>query len=354
MKTILVTGGCGFIGSAVVRQLLATQPEVRVINVDVLTYAANPATQAELERDPRYRLERADIADAVAMERVFATHRPDGVLHLAAESHVDRSIDDATVFLKTNVTGTAVLLNAATAHWRALSEAARDRFRFVHVSTDEVYGSLGPTGHSTEESPYLPNSPYAASKASSDHLARAWHRTHGLPVVTSNGSNTYGPYQFPEKLIPLMIVRAVTGESLPVYGNGENVRDWLYVDDHARALVTLLERGQAGEKYNVGGGDERRNIDVVRSLCSILDELVPRAVGGHANRIAFVADRPGHDRRYSIATAKIRRAVGWQPRQPFEAGLRATVAWYLANRAWWEPVLRQGNGAGRLGLGASP
>ena len=353
MTTILVTGGCGFIGSAVVRQLLGARPEVRVVNVDALTYAANPATQRELERHARYRLERADIADTGALARLFTTHKPDGVLHLAAESHVDRSIDDATVFLKTNVTGTAVLLDCATAHWRTLTGSARERFRFVHVSTDEVYGSLGPAGHSTEESPYAPNSPYAASKASSDHLARAWHRTHGLPVVTSNGSNTFGPYQFPEKLIPLMIVRALTGASLPVYGKGENVRDWLYVDDHAAALVALLERGQPGEKYNVGGGNERRNIDVVRTLCAILDELVPDARGSHAERITFVADRPGHDLRYSIATSKIRRTVGWEPRQPFEAGLRATVAWYVANRHWWEPVLRQEYDGRRLGLGGA-
>jgi dTDP-glucose 4,6-dehydratase len=353
MTTILVTGGCGFIGSAVVRQLLATRGDTRVINVDALTYAANPATQRELERDPRYRLEHADIADAAAMTRVFEQHKPDGVINLAAESHVDRSIDDATTFLKTNVTGTAILLDCATAYWRNLSGAAREPFRFVHVSTDEVYGSLGPEGHSTEESAYAPNSPYAASKAASDHLARAWHRTHGLPVVVSNGSNTYGPYQFPEKLIPLMLVRAMTGDSLPVYGKGDNVRDWLHVEDHAGALLALLQRGRPGEKYNVGGGNERRNLDVVQVLCGVLDELAPDPHGPHARRIAFVADRPGHDLRYSIDTTKIRRELGWAPRQAFELGLRATVAWYLANRAWWEPLLRQKYDGRRLGLGVA-
>jgi dTDP-glucose 4,6-dehydratase len=353
MTTILVTGGCGFIGSAVVRQLLAGQTDAQIVNVDALTYAANPATQRELARNARYRLEEADIADPAALTRIFEQHRPAGVVHLAAESHVDRSIDDAAAFLKTNVTGTAILLDCATAYWRTLSGTGREQFRFVHVSTDEVYGSLGPDGHSTEESAYAPNSPYAASKAASDHLARAWHRTHGLPVVVSNGSNTYGPYQFPEKLIPLMLVRAMTGESLPVYGKGDNVRDWLHVDDHAGALLALLQRGRPGEKYNVGGGNERRNLEVVQTLCRILDELAPDAHGPHARRIAFVADRPGHDLRYSIDTTKIRRELAWEPRQAFEAGLQATVAWYLANRPWWEPVLRQKYDGRRLGLGAA-
>ena len=348
-QTILVTGGCGFIGSAVVRRLLANA-DIAVVNLDAMTYAANPRTDAELTRNPRYRLAKGTICDAAFVRAVVNDCRPAGVVHLAAESHVDRSIDNAAEFLRTNVEGTAVLLDAATAYWRGLGDAARAAFRFVHVSTDEVYGSLGPAGHSAEGAGYEPNSPYAASKAASDHLARAWHRTHGLPTIVTHGSNTYGPYQFPEKLIPLIIVRALRGESLPVYGKGENVRDWLYVQDHAAALTEVLRRGRPGEVYNVGGGNERRNIDVVRAVCAILDELAPDQSGPYARRIAFVKDRPGHDLRYAVATDKIHAEVGWRPAMAFEAGLPATVAWYLANRAWWEPALAQADATQRLGL----
>lgn len=349
MATILVTGGCGFIGSAVVRHLLR-EADTRVVNIDAMTYAANPRTHDELARSPRYRLAPGNICDANLVRRVFAADRPAGVIHLAAESHVDRSIDDAAAFLRTNVEGTAVLLDAATKFLHCLSDRERRGFRFVHVSTDEVYGSVA-TGRSVEDSVYAPNSPYAASKAASDHLARAWFRTHGLPVVISHGSNTFGPYQFPEKLIPLMLVRALRGESMPLYGKGENERDWLYVDDHAAALVTLLRQGRPGEHYNVGGGNERRNIDLVRTLCAILDEQMPGKAGPHAQRIAFVTDRPGHDLRYAVATDKVRKEVGWRPSMEFDAGLRATVAWYLANRAWWEPILAKTYAAERLGLG---
>ena len=352
-QTILVTGGCGFIGSAVVRALLA-DPAVTAVNLDALTYAANPLTAAALERLPRYRFERGDIGDGPLVRRLLAEHRPDAIVHLAAESHVDRSIDDAGAFLRTNITGTAVLLEAAAAYWQDPANAMRERFRFVHVSTDEVYGSLGPTGRSAEDAPYAPNSPYAATKAAADHLVRAWHRTYGLPTVTSNGSNTYGPYQFPEKLIPLTIVRALRGETLPVYGRGENVRDWLHVDDHAAALVQLLRRGRPGERYNIGGSNERRNIDIVNAVCAVLDELAPDAGGPHARRITFVADRPGHDLRYAVATGKIRGELGWQPRVAFERGLHDKVAWYLANRAWWEPVLRGRYAGERLGLSRAP
>ena len=349
MGSILVTGGCGFIGSAVVRALVASGAHT-VVNLDVLTYAANPHTKAALDTLPRYQFERGDVADSALVQRVLEKYRPAGVVHVAAESHVDRSIEDASSFIRTNVVGTGVLLGAATAYWRGLDHTSRGAFRFLHVSTDEVYGTLGAHGFFTEESPYAPNSPYAASKAAADHLVRAWNRTYGLPTIISNGSNTYGPYQFPEKLIPLSIVRALRGETLPIYGRGENVRDWLHVDDHAAGLVQLLQKGRVGESYNVGGGNEWRNIDVIRTLCGILDDLAPDSRGPYARNITFVADRPGHDLRYAIATDKIHASVGWRPGVAFESGLRGVVAWYLANRPWWEAVLSEQYRGQRLGL----
>jgi len=347
---LLVTGGAGFIGSAVVRHLIA-ETDWTVINLDKLTYAANLDSVADAARSQRYRFERVDICDAAALARVFAEHRPDAVMHLAAESHVDRSIDGPAAFIETNIVGTYTLLQAARAHWEGLAGEARARFRFHHVSTDEVFGALGPTGAFTETTAYDPSSPYSASKAASDHLARAWHHTFGLPVVLSNCTNNYGPYQFPEKLIPLMILKGLEGGTLPIYGKGENVRDWLYVEDHARALATVLERGRVGESYNIGGRAERTNLQVVRSICALLDELAPASPHcPHERLIGYVADRPGHDFRYAMDISKIERELGWRPTVTFEEGLRRTVAWYLDNRAWWERI-RSGLYRGeRLGL----
>ena len=334
MSTILVTGGAGFIGSALVRRLVG-QTEYRVVNVDKLTYAASLESVASVSSSERYTLERVDICDAAAIRGVFERHRPAGVIHLAAESHVDRSIEGPAVFVQTNVVGTYTLLAESLRYWRSLDGESHERFRFHHVSTDEVYGTLGATGLFTEEAPYRPNSPYAASKAGSDHLARAWHRTYGLPVVTTNCSNNYGPWQHPEKLIPFMIRSALAGRPLGVYGSGENVRDWLYVDDHAEALQLAFERGTPGETYNIGGNAERRNIDVVRAICALLDELVPDSrLGARARLITRVADRPGHDLRYGVDTTKIARELGWRPRESFESGLRKTVEWYVANQEW--------------------
>ncbi|MDB4885282.1 MAG: dTDP-glucose 4,6-dehydratase [Gemmatimonadetes bacterium] len=349
MSVVLVTGGAGFIGSALVRMLVA-DGGCTVVNVDALTYAGNLDSVAGVADSAHYRFEHADIRDAAAMRAVFERHRPDAVIHLAAESHVDRSIDGPRAFVETNVTGTFVLLEEALRHWRGLHGAARERFRFVHVSTDEVYGSLGATGLFTEASPYRPSSPYSATKAASDHLARAWHHTYGLPVVTTNCSNNYGPCQFPEKLIPLTIVNALAGRPLPVYGAGENVRDWLFVDDHARALRLACERGVPGETYNVGGLNERRNIDVVRAICGILDEIAPLAgVPDRTALITFVHDRPGHDLRYAIDASRIRRELGWTPHESFDSGLRRTVEWYLANGAWVERVQSGAYRGERLG-----
>ena len=349
--TLLVTGGAGFIGSALIRFLMA-ETDWHIVNVDKLTYAANLEALAGIDRDPRYRLERADICDAQAMRRIFAEHAPDAVIHLAAESHVDRAIDAPAAFIQTNVLGTYTLLEAALHHWRSMDEAGRARFRFHHVSTDEVYGSLGEDGLFTEETPYAPNSPYSASKAASDHLVRAWHHTYGLPVVTTNCSNNYGPHQFPEKLIPLMITNAVLWQPLPVYGRGANVRDWLYVEDHARALHCVLTRGRIGETYNIGGNNERRNIEVVEAICDAVDALAPSGVGrSRRSLITFVEDRPGHDLRYAIDASKIRRELGWAPRETFETGLRKTVEWYLANRNWWERVRAERYDGRRLGTG---
>ncbi len=349
--SILVTGGAGFIGSAVVRQLIAETGE-SVINVDALTYAGNLESLGPAREDDRHVFERVDIRDAAAVARVFARHRPRAVMHLAAESHVDRSIDGPVDFIQTNIVGTYTLLEAARAYIDTLDEAERRMFRFHHVSTDEVYGTLGADGRFTEETAYRPNSPYSASKASSDHLVRAWGETFGLPIVITNCSNNYGPYQFPEKLIPVLILKALNGEQLPIYGKGENVRDWLYVEDHAAALRLVLERGELGETYNIGGSAERRNIDVARAVCAILDELQPESPHRpHENLITFVADRPGHDLRYAIDSSKIEKELGWAPVETFETGLKRTVAWYLDNRAWWERILSGAYRVERLGLG---
>lgn len=344
---ILVTGGAGFIGSAVVRQ--AVRDGHQVVNLDALTYAANPENVAPVANSPAYAFVRADLRDRAALDRVFADHAPEAVMHLAAESHVDRSIDGPGDFIQTNITGTFNLLEAARAWW---TRAGRpDTFRFHHISTDEVYGTLGATGQFTEDTPYAPNSPYSASKAASDHLVRAWHETYGLPVLVTNCSNNYGPYHFPEKLIPVVILRALHGQPIPVYGQGLNVRDWLYVEDHADALLTVLMRGQVGRSYNIGGENERRNIDLVRTICALMDERRPRGAP-HDRLIAFVADRPGHDLRYAIDPTRIRTELGWRPSVTVEEGLARTVDWYLANEAWWRPLLaRQGVGE-RLGLRA--
>ncbi|MFC7396682.1 dTDP-glucose 4,6-dehydratase [Chelatococcus sp. GCM10030263] len=348
-KRILVTGGAGFIGSAVVRRIITETPH-RVLVVDALTYAGSLASLASVAGDARYEFVHADICEADAMAAELARFRPDIVMHLAAESHVDRSIDGPGAFLRTNVVGTVTLLQVVLAYWRGLDEAGRGAFRFHHISTDEVFGSLGEDGLFHEESAYKPNSPYSASKAASDHFVRAWHHTYGLPVVVSNCSNNYGPYHFPEKLIPLTILNALEGKPLPVYGAGENVRDWLYVEDHAEALLLIAERGRAGESYNVGGGAEQRNIEVVRQICALVDEMAPApGIGAREKLIRFVTDRPGHDLRYAIDAGKIRRELGWQPRESFESGLRKTVRWYLDNRDWWEPIRKRVYGGGRLG-----
>jgi len=344
---VIVTGGAGFIGSALVRHLVL-EKGCEVLNIDALTYAGNLASLSAVEDKPNYRFLHANICDREAMERATADFRPDRVMHLAAESHVDRSITGAADFIQTNVIGTFTLLETARGYWSELDDKAKDAFRFLHVSTDEVYGSLGDEGLFTEDTPYDPSSPYSASKASSDHLAKAWQRTYGLPVVVSNCSNNYGPYHFPEKLIPLTILNALAGERLPVYGKGENVRDWLYVEDHARALDLIAERGRVGETYNVGGRNERRNIDVVRQICSVLDELAP------ANRpreelIEFVTDRPGHDARYAIDATRLETELGWQAQENFDTGIRKTVRWYLDNEWWWQP-LRDRYAGQRLGL----
>ena len=348
MIKVLVTGGAGFIGSAVVR-LLAGELDVQVVTVDALTYAGNLASLVPVADRPNHRFVQADIRDGKRIADLFEAEQPDAVIHLAAESHVDRSIDGPAAFVNTNIVGTYTLLEATRAYWSRLSLARKETFRFHHVSTDEVYGSLGPKGLFSETTPYQPNSPYSASKAASDHLVRAWWHTYGLPVVTTNCSNNYGPYHFPEKLIPLIILNGLEGRPLPVYGTGENVRDWLYVEDHARALWTVLTKGHLGEMYNIGGEAERTNMDVVRAICDLLDELSPE-VQLRQELITFVADRPGHDARYAMDINKISTELGWQPAETFESGLRKTVQWYLENRSWWEDI-RAGRYQGqRLGL----
>jgi dTDP-glucose 4,6-dehydratase len=349
---LLITGGAGFIGSAVVRECLRGTDHA-VVNLDKLTYAANLDSLKEVLPNPRYAFEQVDICDACAVRRVFETHDPDAVMHLAAESHVDRSIDGPKDFIETNVTGTFVMLEAARKHFAGLPAARKARFRFHHVSTDEVFGSLGADGLFTETTAYAPNSPYSASKASSDLLVRAWHHTYRLPVVISNCSNNYGPYQFPEKLIPVVILAAREGRPIPVYGAGTNIRDWLFVEDHARALLAIIERGTPGESYNVGGNNEARNIDLVRLLCRTLDELLPQARdSAHEELIAFVSDRPGHDLRYAIDASKIARDLGWRPSVTLEEGMRRTVEWYLENGWWCDAIRARGFDGGRLGLGA--
>jgi dTDP-glucose 4,6-dehydratase len=334
-KRILVTGGAGFIGSAVVRELISVTPH-EVLVVDKLTYAGNLDNLEPVARDPRFAFVQADIVDAPRMRELLRSFTPEVIMHLAAESHVDRSIDGPGAFIQTNVVGTFTLLDAALEHWRTLSGPAREGFRFHHVSTDEVFGSLGPDGFFTEATPYQPNSPYSASKAASDHLVRAWHHTYGLPVVLSNCSNNYGPYHFPEKLIPLVILNALEGQPLPVYGRGENVRDWLFVEDHARALILIAEKGRVGESYNVGGNNEKSNLEVVRTICALMDELAPdERIGAREKLITFVQDRPGHDLRYAIDASRMRRELGWSPQETFESGLAKTIAWFLENRGWW-------------------
>ncbi|MEN9461253.1 MAG: dTDP-glucose 4,6-dehydratase [Pseudomonadota bacterium] len=348
---LIVTGGAGFIGSAVIRHLIQNT-EHHVMNVDKLTYAGNLDSLVSVADSPRYQFAQLDIVDASAMNQLFQSYQPDAIMHLAAESHVDRSIDKPAEFIETNIVGTYTLLEAARNYWQALPEPRKSVFRFHHISTDEVYGSLGEDGLFTETNPYQPNSPYSASKASSDHLVRAWHHTFKLPVLTTNCSNNYGGYQFPEKLIPLMILNALEGKALPIYGKGENIRDWLYVDDHARALCLVLEQGIVGETYNIGGHNEQKNIDVVLLICEILDELLPNSqFKPHKQLFTYVTDRPGHDLRYAIDASKIARELGWKPAETFETGLRKTVEWYLQNQQWWQRV-RDGSYRGeRLGLG---
>ena len=347
---ILVTGGAGFIGSAVCRHLVNDRGAA-VVNVDKLTYAANLASLDSIAGNAGYTFHKLDICNAAGVDAVLHTEQPDCIMHLAAESHVDRSITGPAAFIETNIAGTYTLLEAARTYWEGLPGTRKDSFRFLHVSTDEVFGSLGEHGAFTETTPYDPSSPYSASKAASDHLARAWHRTYGLPTVLSNCSNNYGPFHFPEKLIPLVITNALMGRPLPVYGQGSNVRDWLYVDDHARALVSIVEHGRPGESYNVGGRSERSNIEVVRAICSQLDSQQPRSDGKpHDSAIAFVTDRPGHDFRYAIDPDKLEREIGWRAVENFETGLTKTIRWYLANEAWWRPLRGSRYDGERLGL----
>ena len=353
MKRIIVTGGAGFIGSAVVRYLVSRKDAV-VLNLDKLTYAGNIESLVSVTENPAYRFVRGDICDKVLVERVLREFEPDAVMHLAAESHVDRSIDGPSAFIQTNVVGTATLLEAVLAYWRALPDCKRSTFRFLHVSTDEVYGSLGAEGLFTETTPYDPHSPYSASKAASDHFVMAWHHTYGLPVLMTNCSNNYGPFHFPEKLIPLIILNALDGKQLPVYGKGDNVRDWLYVEDHAKALATVLERGNVGETYNVGGNNERTNVQVVETICSVLDRLQPErraelSIGSFNELITFVQDRPGHDKRYAIDATKLKTQLGWRPEENFDSGIVKTVQWYLANAWWWKPIREKKYAGQRLG-----
>ena len=349
---ILVTGGAGFIGSAVVRHIIENTRDC-VVNVDKLTYAGNLESLESVENNPRYVFEQVDICDAKELTRVFEQHQPDAVMHLAAESHVDRSIDGPAAFIETNIVGTYTLLEAARAYWNSLNDEKKAAFRFHHISTDEVYGDLeGTDDLFTETTPYAPSSPYSASKASSDHLVRAWLRTYGLPTIVTNCSNNYGPFHFPEKLIPLMILNALDGKSLPVYGNGQQIRDWLFVEDHARALYKVVTEGEVGETYNIGGHNEKANIDVVRTICSLLEELVPNkpeGVAKYEDLITYVKDRPGHDVRYAIDAAKIGRELGWKPQETFESGIRKTVEWYLDNKKWWSRVLDGSYNRERLG-----
>lgn len=350
-NTLFITGGAGFIGSALIRYLLK-ESTYQIVNIDKLTYAASVESLEDAETSSRYQFKQVDICNFADVQKAFQTYKPAGVIHLAAESHVDRSIDGPADFINTNVVGTFRLLEAALGYWNSLDGLARNNFRFHHVSTDEVYGSLGPSGLFTERTPYAPNSPYSASKASSDHLVRAWHNTYKLPVVITNCSNNYGPYQLPEKLIPLMVLNGIEGKPLPIYGSGTNVRDWLYVEDHARALKVVFERGRIGESYNIGGRNELQNLDLVGRLCELLDEMLPTSPHRpHRQLISFVEDRKGHDLRYAIDASKIERELGWTPRETLESGLRKTVRWYLDNKAWWDLIQKRGDNRQRLGLG---
>jgi dTDP-glucose 4,6-dehydratase len=350
MHTIIVTGGAGFIGSALVRQLVG-ETTVNVVTYDKLTYAGNLSSLAAARSNPRHTFVHGDICDATQVRATLREHAPSAVIHLAAESHVDRSIDGPMDFINTNVVGTAVLLQESLSYWRSLDDLRRTRFRFLHVSTDEVFGSLPSAGYFTESTPYDPSSPYSASKAASDHLVRAWHRTYGLPVLLTNCSNNYGPFQFPEKLVPLMITKALAGDTLPIYGRGDNRRDWLFVDDHARALQVVLNSGVSGRTYNIGGDSERTNLEVVRCICSLLDEAVPRTRGSYSDLITFVADRPGHDFRYAIDASRLRDELHWAAHESFESGLRRTVDWYLNNQDWARAVLDGSYRGERLGAG---
>jgi dTDP-glucose 4,6-dehydratase len=345
---VFVTGGAGFIGSAVVRQLLA-DTEARVVNIDKLTYAACLDSIPHVNSHNRYRFEPVDICNGLALRHLFDRYQPKYVMNLAAESHVDRSIDGPREFIQTNIVGTFALLQEALRYWRSLEPAMQARFRFHHISTDEVFGSLGTDGLFTETTAYTPNSPYSASKASSDHLVRAWRETYGLPTLVTNCSNNYGPYQFPEKLIPHIIIRGLASEPLPVYGDGQNIRDWLYVEDHARALMLVLEHGRIGETYNIGGRNERTNLQVVKTICALLDELAPSDRASYDRLISFVADRPGHDRRYAIDASKLENELGWRAAETFETGLAKTVQWFLQNRPWWQKILKRGYKAERIG-----
>ncbi|MFP1868936.1 dTDP-glucose 4,6-dehydratase [Lonsdalea quercina] len=351
---ILVTGGAGFIGSAVVRHIISNTSDA-VVNVDKLTYAGNLESLTDVEDHERYAFVQADICDRAALDDIFQSHRPDAVMHLAAESHVDRSIDGPSAFIETNIVGTYTLLEATRAYWLSLNEAEQTRFRFHHISTDEVYGDLeGVDDLFTETTSYAPSSPYSASKASSDHLVRAWQRTYGLPTIVTNCSNNYGPYHFPEKLIPLMILNALEGKPLPVYGNGMQIRDWLFVEDHARALYTVVTTGEVGETYNIGGHNEKANIDVVKTICALLEERVPKKPDGvnqYQDLITYVKDRPGHDVRYAIDASKIARELGWKPQETFDSGIRKTVEWYLTHREWWSRVQDGSYARERLGMG---
>ena len=345
---ILVTGGAGFIGSAVSRRLI-NETRDQVLVFDKLTYAGNLASLQPVAKSERFSFLQDDICDRFAVEKVLSDFQPDVVMHLAAESHVDRSIDGPTAFIETNLVGTFTMLDVSLSYWRKLASERAKNFKFMHISTDEVFGSLGDEGFFREDTPYAPTSPYSASKAGSDHLVRAWGHTYGLPVIITNCSNNYGPYHFPEKLIPLMIINAIEGKPLPVYGRGENIRDWLYVEDHAAALLLVAREGVVGQSYNIGGNNEWRNLDVVHAICDLMNEFMPRA-GGYRDLISYVTDRPGHDLRYAIDSQKIQRELGWRPQEQFETGLRKTVKWYLDNRAWWEAV-RSGSYRGeRLGV----
>ena len=348
-RTIFVTGGAGFIGSALVRHLLR-DTDAHVVNLDKLTYAANLDSLPGAAVNPHYAFERVCVRDGHALRKLFDRYRPDAVMHLAAESHVDRSIDGPAEFIQTNIIGTFTLLQEALHYWRSLSIEKRSAFRFLHVSTDEVFGSLGDQGLFNETTAYAPTSPYSASKASSDHLVRAWHETYGLPTMVTNCSNNYGPYQFPEKLIPHMIIKGMVGEPLPVYGDGQNVRDWLYVEDHARALVLALEHGAVGETYAIGGHNERTNIRVVEGICDLLDKFLPHPAGARRHLISYVSDRPGHDRRYAIDASKMERELGWRARENFESGIEKTVRWYVKHDLWWKAILNRGYATRRVGM----